>query len=199
MSVVVSATNYAEYALSAGSGQLPGVEYAAWVAMWAHIPTLFLIATMLFLLFPDGKLPSPEWSFVAWTAVIASVLVALGEAFGRDNAGTDFGSIANPVAVGGAVGNALDMLGGFGNVLLILSLLASVAAPFVRLSRVRGAGSWASPVLWACRVNAVGALRRGRQSASVPWRFSAAGCTSSSLLPSRAVFSLVEARRAIKT
>lgn len=138
LSVVVSTTNCAEYALSAGSGQLPGVEYAAWVATWAHILTLFLIATMLFLLFPDGKLPSPEWSFVAWTAVIASVLVALGEAFGRDNAGTDFGSIANPVAVGGAVGNALDMLGGFGNALLMLSFLASVAAPFVRLSRARG-------------------------------------------------------------
>jgi hypothetical protein len=138
LGIVVSATNYAEYALGAGSDQLPGVEYAAWVATWAPFPTLFLIATMLFLLFPDGKLQSPEWRFVAWTAVIASVMVALGEGLGRENAGTDYGSIANPVAVGGAVGNAIDMLGGFGNVFLILSFLASVPAPFIRLSRARG-------------------------------------------------------------
>jgi hypothetical protein len=137
LSVAVSAANYAEYALGVGSGRLPGVEYAAWVATWAPIPTLFLIATMLFLLFPEGKVQSPEWRFVAWTAVISSVLVVLGEAFGRDNAGTDYGSIPNPVAVGGAVGNFLDMLGGFGFTFLMLSFLASVAAPFVRLSRAR--------------------------------------------------------------
>jgi hypothetical protein len=92
----------------------------------------------LFLLFPDGKLSSRQWGFVAGTAVISSVMVALGDALGRDNAGTDYGSIANPVAVGGAVGNILDMLGGFGFVFLILSFLASVAAPFVRLSRATG-------------------------------------------------------------
>jgi hypothetical protein len=138
LSVVVSATNYTQYALSAGPGRLPGVGYAAWVATWATIPTWFLIATMLFLLFPDGKLPSREWGFVACTAVIASVMAALGDAFGRERAGTDFGSIANPVAVGGNVGNALDMLGEFGNAFLFLSFFASVAAPLVRLSRARG-------------------------------------------------------------
>ncbi len=137
LSVVVSAANYAHYSLHPSSGLLPGVEYAAWVATWAPIPTLVLIATMLFLLFPDGKLSSREWGFVAWIAVIASAMVVLGEALGRSNAGTDYGSIGNPVSVRGAVGNFLDMLGGFGSVLLILCFLASVAAPFVRLSQAR--------------------------------------------------------------
>src|SRR3712207_3929626 len=138
LSVVVSATNYAEYALGAGPARLPAVEYAAWVATWAPFPTLLLIATMLFLLFPDGKPQSPEWRFVAWTAVVASVMVALGEGFGRENAGTDYGSIANPGVVGGAVGTFLDALGAFGNAFLMLSFLASVAAPLVRLSWARG-------------------------------------------------------------
>jgi hypothetical protein len=57
---------------------------------------------------------------------------------GRENVGSYLAFIANPVAVGGAVGNFLQMLGGFGIVLLILSFLASVAAPFVRLSQARG-------------------------------------------------------------
>jgi Na+-transporting methylmalonyl-CoA/oxaloacetate decarboxylase gamma subunit len=139
LSVTASAINYAEYAVHATSaGSLPGVEYAAWIASWALAPTLLLVATMLFLLFPDGKPSSREWDFVVCTAVVASVMVALGDALGRENAGTDLGSIANPVAVGGAVDNIMDMLGGFGFVFLILCFLASVAAPFVRLSQARG-------------------------------------------------------------
>jgi hypothetical protein len=60
LSVTVSATNYAEYALHASTGSLPGVHYAAWIATWAIIPTLLLVATMLFLLFPDGKLQARD-------------------------------------------------------------------------------------------------------------------------------------------
>jgi len=138
LSVAVSAINYAEYALYAASSALPGVQYAAWIGRWALVPTLLLVATMLFLLFPDGELSSREWGFVAGTAVVSSVMVALGDALGRENVGTDYGSIANPVAVGGAVGNIVDMLGGFGLALLALCFLASVAAPFVRLSHARG-------------------------------------------------------------
>jgi hypothetical protein len=138
LSVTVSATNYAEYALHASTGSLPGVHYAAWIATWAIIPTLLLVATMLFLLFPDGKLQAREWGFVAGIAVIASVMVALGEALGRSHLGTDYGSMRNPFAVEGAADNVVDTLGGFGLMFLIFSFLASVAAPFVRLSRATG-------------------------------------------------------------
>ena len=135
---VSSATNYTEYALNVSTGSLPGVQYAAWIASWATDPTLLLVATMLFLLFPDGKLSSREWGFVAWTAVVASVVVALGDALGRSSLGTDFDSMGNPFAVEGAVGNFLQMLGGFGLTLLFLCFLASVAALFVRLRQARG-------------------------------------------------------------
>jgi hypothetical protein len=138
LSVTVSAENYTEYALNANTGSLPGVPYAAWIASWALAPTLILVAMMLFLLFPDGKLSSREWGFVAWTAVVASVVVALGDALGRSNLGTDYGSMGNPFAVEGAVGNFLQMLGGFGVTLLLLCFLASVAALFVRLRQARG-------------------------------------------------------------
>jgi hypothetical protein len=138
LSVTVSAENYTEYALNANTVSLPGVPYAAWIASWALAPTLILVAMMLFLLFPDGKLSSREWGFVAWTAVVASVVVALGDALGRSNLGTDYGSMGNPFAVEGAVGNFLQMLGGFGVTLLLLCFLASVAALFVRLRQARG-------------------------------------------------------------
>jgi hypothetical protein len=138
LSVVVAADSYARVALYASSFTLPGAEYAAWIANWALIPTLLLVATMLFLLFPDGGLASREWGFVAWVAVIASVIVALGQALGRENAGTEYGSLANPLAVGGVVDEVVDTLGGFGFVLLIFCFLASVVVPFVRLSGARG-------------------------------------------------------------
>src|SRR5215204_6313877 len=138
LSVTASATNYTEYALNASTGSLPGVQYAAWISSWAPAPTLLLVATMLFLLFPDGKLSSREWGFVAWTAVVASVVVAVGDALGRSNLGTDHGSMGNPFAVEGAVGNFLRMLGGFGLTLLLLCFLASVAALLVRLRQASG-------------------------------------------------------------
>jgi hypothetical protein len=138
LSITVCAENYSEYALNASTGSLPGVQYAAWIASWTLAPTLLLVATMSFLLFPDGKLSSREWGFVAWTAVVASVVVALGDALGRSNLGTDYASMGNPFAVEGAVGNFLQMLGGFGLTLLLLCFLASVAALFVRLRQARG-------------------------------------------------------------
>jgi hypothetical protein len=48
--VASSANNYFYYALHTSSVPLPGVRYAAWVAAWAPFPTLFLVATMMFLL-----------------------------------------------------------------------------------------------------------------------------------------------------
>jgi hypothetical protein len=138
LSVTVSAENYTEYALNASTGALPGVQYAAWIASWALAPTLLLVATMLFLLFPDGKLSSREWGFVSWTAVVASVVVALGDALGRSNLGTDYGSMGNPFAVEGAVGNFLQMLGGFGLTLLVLCFLVSLAVLLVRLRQASG-------------------------------------------------------------
>jgi hypothetical protein len=137
LSVAVAAENYVQFALRASPVTLPGAEYAAWIASWVLVPTLLLIATMLLLLFPNGSLASREWGFVAWVAVIASVMGALGQALGRENAGTENGSIANPFAVGGTVDEVVDTLGGFGLMLLALCLLASVVVPFVRLNQAR--------------------------------------------------------------
>jgi hypothetical protein len=140
LSVAVSASAYLTYALYASRDALPGVEYAAWLAGWIPFPTLFLAATMLFLLFPNGSFLTREWSFVAWVALIGSVLAALGEALGREEAAApDYGgSIANPVAIRGEVGDFLLTLGGFGLVLLVLSCLASITSLIARWVRASG-------------------------------------------------------------
>ncbi|HEV2249143.1 MAG TPA: hypothetical protein VGT60_01385 [Candidatus Limnocylindria bacterium] len=50
---------------------LPGGEWAAWLGSWLWLPTTGLIPTFLFLVFPDGRLPSPRWRPVAWYAAFA--------------------------------------------------------------------------------------------------------------------------------
>ncbi len=73
---LVSALNFAtiEYGLagSAGRRHLPAAEYAGWVQLWIWVPLIALITVYLFLLFPDGHLPSPRWRPVGWLAAAPS-------------------------------------------------------------------------------------------------------------------------------
>jgi len=131
------ASGYVEYALFASPGSLPGVEYAAWISDWVGIPALFLMVVFLFLLFPDGRLTSPLWRLVAWAVVIGSTVSALGRALGPGPL-ESYSSIHNPVGVGNAVGNFLQMLGWYGDTVVGLSCIVSVLSPVLRLRRARG-------------------------------------------------------------
>ena len=55
---------YGDYALFAWPGSLPAGEDMAWIADWMAVPAIFLAATFLFLLFPEGHLPSRRWRLV---------------------------------------------------------------------------------------------------------------------------------------
>ena len=68
------ADSYAYIALVLRPGSLPGGEVVQVVngALW--VPPIVLMGVYLILLFPDGRLPSPRWRFVAWLAGVASVL-----------------------------------------------------------------------------------------------------------------------------
>jgi hypothetical protein len=137
LGISYSAGSYADYALFASARPLPGVEYAAWVSNWTGITALLLTAAFLFLLFPDGRLPSRLWRPVAWAVVIGSVISTLGSAFASGSLETH-SSIVNPVGIGGAFGNFLGMLDGYGTIVLILSCFASMLSPVQRLRRARG-------------------------------------------------------------
>ena len=70
MAVSTVAFDYAVYALLTNPGSLPGAEWAIKVSEWAFV--LPILAYMfLFLLFPDGHLPSRRWLPVAALAVLA--------------------------------------------------------------------------------------------------------------------------------
>ena len=72
---------YAAYALFAEPGALPGGETMVWLAAWIFAPGLLPLVTFFFLLFPDGRLPSPRWRPMAWLAAVPIVGLAIGYAF----------------------------------------------------------------------------------------------------------------------
>jgi hypothetical protein len=115
------ALRYADYTLYARHGVLPGGKYMAWISSWIGSPSLLLLAVLLFLLFPNGRLPSRRWR---------AVMLRPGA--------LDTHSIANPLGIGGGIGNVLRVLGSVGGALIVVSLLASVTSLIVRLRGARG-------------------------------------------------------------
>ncbi len=135
-SVGIFAESYAKYALHASSAPLFGVQFAAWLSSWTG-PGLLLAAAFLFLLFPDGRLPSRRWRLVAWMAAIGSSLSALGVAFEPGPLEANR-SIANPVGIGGTLGGVVEVLGVVGAVVLNVGVLLSGISLILRLRRARG-------------------------------------------------------------
>lgn len=48
------------------------------LATWTWVPGLFLMLTLVLLLLPDGKLPSPRWRPFAWGSIVSIVTLSLG-------------------------------------------------------------------------------------------------------------------------
>ena len=60
---------YALYGLATARGSLPGARTVGWAAgILAHVTVLLLF--FLFLLFPDGRLPSRRWRPVLWAVFV---------------------------------------------------------------------------------------------------------------------------------
>ena len=127
--------DYAAYGLTvAGSLPFPVTVYALTYA-WLWVPAFGLLGTYMFLLFPDGRLPSGRWRPLAWLAgvVIAleSVVVFLtpGPLDGLEGAPNPFGLESLPW---------LEVLGWIVHPLLPLCMLVSAASLVLRFRRSGG-------------------------------------------------------------
>ncbi|HEV3376049.1 MAG TPA: hypothetical protein VG126_02090 [Thermoleophilaceae bacterium] len=71
-----------EYAARAVTdpGSLPAAEWLAWVEDWIWVPALSAMLVFVFLLFPDGRLPSPRWRPVAVLGGATTVVFLLERA-----------------------------------------------------------------------------------------------------------------------
>jgi hypothetical protein len=102
------------------------------VWLWA------LVAIALPLVFPDGRLPTRRWRWVAWLAAAGTLLATLGALLqpGAIDA-TAVQHVENPLGVAGA-GGATSALTVVGNALQVVGILGAGAAIVVRLRRSSG-------------------------------------------------------------
>jgi hypothetical protein len=124
---------YAIYTLVARpESSLPIGEALAWLAFWAWIPSIGCIVLSL-LLFPNGRLPSSRWRWLAWLTVLLTIAGAVWVALSPGVIG-NLGFSRNPLGIEG-------LPSGYKPVQTIMSALVFVAAVStlgLRLLRTRG-------------------------------------------------------------
>ena len=97
VAVAIAAEQYAVYALLTEPGSLPGGRWMAWVGTWIWIPGYLALWTVLPLVFPDGRVPSPGWRPMLWAVIGCIGLTTLLVALAPRSAGLP--SSQNPVGV----------------------------------------------------------------------------------------------------
>jgi hypothetical protein len=88
---------YGTYTLIYRPGALPLGLAVGWVSTW-NWAIMFPVLPFVFLLFPDGRLPSPRWRVLAWASALCGGLILLLAPF-RAGSLEYFPTIPNPVGI----------------------------------------------------------------------------------------------------
>jgi class 3 adenylate cyclase len=141
LGVTFLAVGYGAYTLVVEPGALPGGLAAAWASSVATVIDLALLP-FVFLLFPNGRLPSGRWRPVAWTAGVVGAAFVVVDAV-EPGPIYDFPFVDSPISLTGAPGELVEWLfaSDAANVVVlafVLSLTLSVASLAVRFRRARG-------------------------------------------------------------
>jgi hypothetical protein len=126
---------YAAYGLLAHPRSLPAAIHMA--LLYVTMVLLFELGiALLFLLFPDGRLPSARWRPVLWAGLVAGAVMvpaAITDPRPIGNLG-----IRSPIQIGAALQAILAPLFLVAFFVLFAVLLASVVSLWLRLRRARG-------------------------------------------------------------
>jgi hypothetical protein len=134
--VGVFAGEYARYALLTKPGSLPGGLAMAWLAAWPRTVGFTIMFTFLILLFPDGRLPSERWRWVAWLSVGVIVSGTLWDAI-RPGGLAPIKEINNPLGIE-ALGEAADFLTTVWALVTYITIGLCVASVVARFRRATG-------------------------------------------------------------
>jgi hypothetical protein len=137
LAVQAFATFFATRALVARPGSLPGGEVMGWIGNWVSAPAVLLVPLFCFLLFPDGRPPTPRWRPVAWLDGFTVAAATVGLAV-RPGPLLVLPSVSNPFALPGMAGRLASGLLTVAIVLFPVAVAASVGALILRLRRSRG-------------------------------------------------------------
>ncbi|MGQ0668529.1 MAG: ATP-binding protein, partial [Actinomycetota bacterium] len=129
-------TGVADYAAAQDLAVSGVVRAADWLGAWVFLPGIYLPVTFLFLLFPDGHLPSRRWLPVALVSAAGILAISAATALAPGRLEEAVILRSNPFAIGSSdlwgVVSAVSYPLGFAG------LLGSVAALVVRFRRSFG-------------------------------------------------------------
>jgi len=137
------ATSYADYAVLADPGALPGGEWAVLFTERGW-PTLFVCVTAIAFVFPDGRLPSRRWRpiAIAGTAAFAGLIVV--SLLSTDRYSKAFEHVSSPLPdLPESVIAIPSMISGLG---ALATLVAGAAA--LRTRRRRASGLERQQIRW---------------------------------------------------
>ena len=108
---------------------------AQWVSSWVWGTGSFLALSLPFLLFPDGRVPSPRWWVIKWAAVIGIATFAFASALAPGLMADT--RIPNPVGLqlGGVGSKIFSALRGAGAAIAIVAGFCSIGSLFFRYHR----------------------------------------------------------------
>jgi len=128
------AGSYAAYAL--GPGSLPAHRVVGTLVAGVGWVAGFVLVALALLLFPDGRLPSQRWRFVAWVSVSVGVLALLLGPFVPGRSG--FAPVTNPFGVGGIAGQVIFVLVNSAIIVLLIAIVPSALSLVFRYRRSSG-------------------------------------------------------------
>ena len=148
--------DYATQALKVDPGSLPFGTAAAWVDRWLIVVVLCSFIP-LFLLFPDGRLPSARWRPVLWVSIGAPVVTLVAFALTPGPMTGAFAdltgvTVMNPLGIDALAGplHAITVIGGFATFLMVFPACAAIVV------RYRGAtGETRQQIRWLAFVGVV--------------------------------------------
>jgi hypothetical protein len=131
--IASAALTYADTRIDTATGVSTFDEVVVWVGGWAWIMGAGPAATLLLLLFPNGRLPSRRFRPVVWLAVAGISSIFTSIAFDPGPI-PDYESVTNPAGIRGA-GSLLKVVGDVGGLMLVISVVASLASIVIRFRR----------------------------------------------------------------
>jgi signal transduction histidine kinase len=153
------AGTYARYALDEATSHLPAATLAALVnRIW--VPAMFLPLPLLFLLFPDGRVPSRRWRPLLWTLVAAFLVNVIGFALTPGPLSSGFPEIRsrvdNPIGLPSSWKGAIEAVTTVAGFAVFLGGALAVVALIMRFRRARG--DERQQIKWLAYVGAAAAM-----------------------------------------
>ncbi len=150
---------YARYALDEAVRPLPAATFSAWVNR-VGAPAVVLSLPLLFLLFPDGRVPSRRWRPLLWTLVAAFLVNVVGFALTPGPLSSGFTEIRsrvdNPLGLPSGWRGAVESVTTVAGVAVFLGGVLAVVALIMRFRRARG--DERQQIKWLAYVGAAAAI-----------------------------------------